>query len=138
MSKTKIYKCYRSVISRCHNIHDKDYNDYGKKGRRVALRWLKGFDNFLEDMGLPPSKAHTIDRIDNEKGYSKENCQWATRKEQANNRSSNHLITINGKTQNLTQWSKELNIHPNKILYRISKNWDVKTYKTKSSNIAES
>lgn len=89
---------------RCHKLDHKNYNDYGARGITVCDEWRNSFATFIHDMGPRPSPTHTIDRKDNEKGYSKDNCYWATRIEQANNKRSNRLFTINGETKTLKQW----------------------------------
>jgi hypothetical protein len=84
MAHTKIYASWCAMIKRCNNPNATQYKDYGGRGIKVCDRWLK-FDNFYEDMGDRP-KGFQIDRIDNDLGYSKENCQWVTPKENSNNR----------------------------------------------------
>lgn len=118
------YKIWHSMVQRCTNPKNRVYYRYGGRGITVCDRWLK-FENFLEDMGERPENL-SLDRIENNIGYFKENCRWATMKEQNNNRRDNHLITLNGKTQTLTQWAEEKAINKGTIYSRILSNrWDV-------------
>ena len=82
---TSIYSRWRGMLSRCYNLNHSKYADYGGRGITVDPRWHR-FENFLADMGEPPSPELTIDREDNDLGYSKGNCRWATRLEQVHNR----------------------------------------------------
>jgi hypothetical protein len=82
---SKEYSIWSAMKRRCKNPKHKDYKHYGERGIKVCERWLS-FDNFYEDMGKIPSEKHSIDRIDVNAGYCKENCKWATQREQMSNR----------------------------------------------------
>lgn len=103
MYKTRTYCIYRSMKNRCYNKKEKSYERYGKRGITICDYW-HNFSNFFKDMGKCPSNM-TIERINNNLGYSKQNCKWATHKEQGNNKRSNILITHKGKTLTLSQWA---------------------------------
>ncbi len=123
--QSKIYISWCHMIQRCTNPNDKRYKDYG--GRRITIckRWLK-FKNFLEDMGECPPGL-TLERENNEKGYYKENCYWATLEQQARNRRSSRIETYNGESKCIAAWAEEYNI-PYDVLYqRIYKlGWSMK------------
>ena len=102
---------------------DKKKRIYGNL--EICDKWLKSFEEFMKDMGVAPTEKHTIDRIDNAKGYFPENCRWATQSEQNRNYSLNRNITFEGKTQCAMDWAKELGIPPFLIYKRLKKGWDV-------------
>lgn len=126
-AKIPEYGIWQSMIRRCHNKTDKTYQFYGARGIYVCDRWINSFTNFYQDMGQRPSEKYSIDRIDNNKGYYKENCKWSTSKEQSNNRRKCKYINYNNKTQTIKQWSEELGIPEETIHSRIKKNVDIDT-----------
>lgn len=119
MTDAPEYMVWSCLITRCTNTNSQDYQDYGGRGISVCDRW-RDFSNFFGDMGPRPSTAHSIDRIKNELGYSKENCRWATPVEQATNKRNNRLITAHGRTLTLGQWARELGIPSNTLTTRLN------------------
>ena len=105
MSKTPLYKMWAGMIARCSNKNLREWKHYGGRGISVCERW-KSFDLFLEDMGELPFDGAEIDRIDNDSGYSPENCRWATRSDQCNNTRQNVFVTICGETKTVAQWAR--------------------------------
>jgi len=122
-----VYTVWQNMIQRCGNYRNKQYKDYGKRKIKVCNRWSnknpKGFENFLEDMGFPPTKKHQIDRINNNHGYYKENCHWVLSKENNRNKRNNHLLKYNNKEQCITNWSEETGINKKTIKSRIERGW---------------
>lgn len=112
---TRIYAIYHDMVNRCYRIKNKDYSTYGGRGIKVCDRWLVSFENFYSDMKEGYTDLLTIDRIDNDKDYSKENCRWATWKEQRNNRRPYKykgwvFYTYKGITLNQKDWSDKIGI----------------------------
>lgn len=124
MTGTKFYGVWNSMIMRCHNPNSKSYPRYGANGITVCNEWRE-FKNFYEDMYSAYSDGVSIDRIDNTKGYSKENCRWVDMKVQCNNRSSNHQLTYKGKTYTLAEASEKFDIPYHTLKRRIYKGWDI-------------
>lgn len=117
------YVTWLKMKGRCCNESSDKYAEYGGRGIKVCDRWLDSFPAFLEDMGKKPTPAHTIERIDNDKGYSPENCRWATRKEQQRNRRTCHYLTHDGKTLSIAEWAEVTGIVANTIANRIFNGW---------------
>lgn len=122
MSHTPEYSAWYRMLRRCTNKQDAKFVDYGGRGITVCESWLK-FEQFYADMGPRPSPKHSIDRIDNNGNYCKENCKWATLKEQQNNRRSNKLLTHAGVTMTLAQWSAVTGLSYKAIVYRVMQGW---------------
>ena len=104
LSHTKVHRTWTAIRNRCTNPNIHNYHNYGGRGIRVCKRW-DSFECFLDDMGMPPTDKHSIERIDNDAGYTPENCHWIPLPEQALNKNTSHMITYNGKTQCLMQWA---------------------------------
>lgn len=114
-----IYRRWQHMIQRCHNPNDKDYVKYGAKGIQVCQAWRESFAAFYADMGDPPTSKHTLDRLDNARGYEPTNCRWATPQEQADNRRRTTMLTVDGVTKPLTTWAREVGIGPKTLRYRV-------------------
>lgn len=120
---TRVYNIWNSMKMRCINKNQKDYNRYGGIGIKICDEWMS-FENFYKDMG-DPEKGMSLERIDNNKGYSKENCKWATYKEQGHNKKTTIRIFFNGVERNLyglwNEYSRPLGLHYSTIQRRIKK-----------------
>lgn len=112
------YDSWRGMKERCLNPKHKNYRTYAKEGITVCQEWIESFSTFLSDMGERPSREYSIDRIDNSKGYFKENCRWATVKEQHRNHSRNILLTYCGETLCITDWCTALEVPKHTMLRR--------------------
>ncbi len=120
------YKLWLGMKNRCHNPKNKSFSKYGAKGVSVCSRWQNSFASFVEDMGPRPSLDCSIDRIISSKGYSPNNCRWATQIEQQNNRGNNKKIIHNGQTLTLAQWSRFLGGNVHLVHSRLSLGWTEK------------
>ncbi len=119
------YEVWKKMRQRCCNPRHTSYRNYGGRGIEVCSRW-DAFRAFLDDMGHRPSPKHSLDRIDNGGNYEPENCRWATPQQQQRNRRNNHLLTHNGQTMSIAEWSDQTGIHRRTLLNRISRNgWTV-------------
>lgn len=105
MTDSAEFRTWSGMKSRCSNPNGKYWAMYGGRGIAVCDRWLESFENFYADMGPRPAGT-TLDRIDNDKGYSPDNCRWATRKDQQNNRRANVIVTLDGVSKTLAQWAE--------------------------------
>lgn len=124
-TKSKEYQAWIGMKSRCFNVNEKRYKNYGGRGITVCDRWRDSYQNFLTDMGRAPSPKHSIDRINVDGNYEPTNCRWASIKEQANNTTRCLLIRYNGKVKTLKEWCSELGLKYNRINYRIRAGWPV-------------
>lgn len=119
------YKTWQTIKERCYNKNSKGFDRYGGRGIKVCDRWLEKFENFLEDMGRRPKNKTSIDRIDVNKDYCKENCRWADKYEQANNRTTNRILIIDGISDTVTNWARKYNFNDTTILERINRGYSL-------------
>lgn len=120
---TPEFTAWIGMKQRCMNPRTKYFADYGGRGITVCERWRDSFESFLADMGPRPSPAHSLDRIDNAKGYEPGNVRWATDTEQACNRRSNTLVTHNGETLCIAEWACRTNLKAHTIRRRLELGW---------------
>lgn len=118
------YQCWQDMKQRCNNPNSQQFHNYGARGIRVCQRWLDSFDNFLSDMGEKPDGL-TLDRIDNDKGYSPENCRWATKRQQRKNQRTIIMIAFSGETMCRRDWAKKTGLHETTIQYRMNAGWPI-------------
>lgn len=119
-----LYRTWKSMMLRCYNEQNQDYSNYGRRGITVCDRW-HDVTNFIIDMG-EKQKGKSLDRIDNNLGYSKQNCKWSSNEEQGRNRRSNKLLTINGITKCTKEWSEHdgVTAQYHTICKRLTNGWD--------------
>jgi len=119
------YSIWRGIRKRCFNKNCKAYPDYGGRGITISPEW-SDFLVFYKDMGPKPSETHTIERIDNDGNYCKENCRWVTQAEQMANTRKTHFITYNGETRHLSAWARKIGLSEDCLERRLNKlKWTV-------------
>lgn len=128
-----LYVIWVDMRRRCETEKDCRYKDYGGRGISVCEEWhdFQTFYNWAIKAGY--KEELSIDRIDNDENYTPQNCRWATREEQANNKRNNRPICIDGETKNLFQWCRQYNINPSTVITRINRGWSEKDAITKST-----
>ncbi len=117
---------WEKMKNRCYNSNHDQYNRYGGRGINICDRWRASFIYFYNDMGPKPSKEYTIERKDNNKDYCKNNCYWATRKQQANNRITSTQYKYNDKIKTLAEWCNIYNLNYFSIKSRLNKGKSIK------------
>ena len=107
-----LYYIWGGMKARCYCPTNKDYHNYGARGITVCDRWLgeKGYEHFCKDMGKRPGPNYSIDRIDGAKGYSPDNCRWATPREQILNTRSIVWVEYNGEITSMLDFSKKVGV----------------------------
>ena len=108
---TRTYRLWCKMKERCSNHNAINYERYGGRGITVCPEWQSDFPSFLRDMGECPSAEHSLERKNNSEGYSKGNCVWATRIEQANNKRNNVFVEFAGQTKSVAAWCRELGLN---------------------------
>lgn len=131
-SYTRVYRIYAKIKRRCFVEDEPAYPNYGGRGITMCDEWKNSFESFSKWAYANGYRDDlTIDRIDNDGDYCPENCQWADRYSQANNKRNNHLYTYQGKTQTLPVWCREMDVPYKRAWYRLSKGWTIEEALTK-------
>lgn len=125
---TSEYATWRQMKARCHRESDPSYEWWGGRGIQVCDRWLHSFENFIADMGPKPSPELTIERRDNEQGYTPENCYWGTRLEQGRNKRNNVRVTIGDETLCISEWAERSGIQASTLQRRYHAGWPTEKF----------
>ncbi len=123
-SKSAEYQAFLRMKARCENKKDKAYKNYGGRGIKLE-KGCQTFAEFLALVGPRPSPQHSIDRIDNDKGYAPGNLRWATTEQQGRNKRTNIFITFQGRTQCVAAWAEEIGMSRQALRKRLSNGWEI-------------
>lgn len=122
---TPEHRAWASIKQRCLCKTSSQYKYYGQRGIGICHEWRTSFESFLNHVGKRPTYKHSIDRINNDGHYEPGNVRWASKAEQANNRRSNRIITLNGESLTLSQWADKLNMPKTAIPNRLILGWSI-------------
>lgn len=126
LSNSRLYRIYNKMKNRCYNTKNNYYHRYGARGITICNEWLKDKNKFFEwALNNGYKDDLTIDRIDNNKGYSPDNCRWTTIKEQSRNTCRVKKITYNGETHCISEWTEILGFSRTLISNRLDRGWSV-------------
>ena len=117
------YAAWTNMRSRCFNKNNRGYAAYGGRGITICSGW-ESFENFFADMGSKPGKEYSLERIDVNGNYEPNNCRWATKKDQANNRRTNRLLTFGDITDTVARWCEALQVPEYVVRWRLKKGWE--------------
>jgi hypothetical protein len=127
LSHTRIDNIYKGMVDRCHNPASYNYHKYGARGTTVCDEWMEDKTAFFKwAFANGYNETLTLDRIDNDKGYSPDNCRWSTYKAQANNKRNNRILEAFGQEKTMAEWADVFHISPSTIWARLKYGWDVK------------
>lgn len=135
MTESTEYEIWSSMKKRCNNPNNAAYKNYGGRGIKVCERW-ESFENFLSDMGPRPA-GMSIDRIDNNKGYSPENCRWADKISQSNNRRNVKTYTVCNVTGTVAELCRHFGMPKGTVWARLKANWDIDRVFTKPVDVSK-
>lgn len=119
-TNTPEYQVWLGIIKRTEDPTHQSWKNYGGRGLKMCDKWRNSFEAFLADVGLRPSKGHSLDRLNNSLGYFPENCAWKTSVQQARNRRNNHLITYKNETITLAEMTERLGFTKHMLRQRLN------------------
>ena len=122
---TRLYRIWIKMRDRCDNPKHVHYSNYGGRGIKICEKWynFSVFQDWAKANGYADNL--TLDRIDNDKGYSPDNCRWTDRVTQQNNTRNNRLLTYKGETRTVAQWARKINLNPSTLASRLYNGWSV-------------
>lgn len=123
LSRHPVYFVWRSMKSRCLNPKSQAWANYGGRGITVCEEWSNSFEVFWNDMKDSYRAGLTLERLDVNKGYSKENCTWVDRRTQAQNRRNATLVKTPKGLMNVSEAARQFGLNANTLLYRLKRNW---------------
>jgi hypothetical protein len=123
--RTAEYRAWANIKNRCHNELTPAYAYYGARGIAVCDKWRNSYESFLADMGRRPSPSHSIDRIDNDRGYEPGNCRWATLSEQRRNTRAVQRFEHGGDKLMAIEWQEKTGLRSKIIRRRLIRGWSI-------------
>lgn len=125
MTGSPEHKAWKNMKTRCSNPNTGYHHRYGGRAIGICPEWQESFLQFYADVGSRPSSGHTLERVDNDRGYEPDNVEWRTWKQQAQNRETNRRLTLDGETRTLAEWAETLGIKESTIYKRLKMGWSV-------------
>ena len=126
LTKTNLYRTWSNAKSRCQDVNSQSYKHYGGRGIKVCDEWRDNFQAFYDwAMANGYKEGLTLDRIDNNKGYSPKNCRWTSVKEQSNNRRSNRYLVFRGERKTISQWADTIGVNQETLYKRLVHGWSI-------------
>ena len=122
LTKTREYNIWGNMLYRCNTESSPIYKAYGGRGISVCDEW-HSFEKFIDDMGFRPTVYHSIDRVDVDGNYCKENCRWATKKEQSRNRTNSSYLVVDGNKIQVDDYCEKYGVNVMAIKSRIKRGW---------------
>lgn len=128
LSYSREYQIWEMIVQRTTNPKNTHYSYYGGRGIKISKKWLRGegFVNFINHIGFAPTQKHTVDRINNSKGYEPDNVRWVTMEEQSKNKRNTNWLTYQNKKLCLADMARQYGLYPQALRSRLKKGWSLK------------